>query len=87
MASKGQNVWFDLMTTDPEGAKAFYSEVTGWKTQAWAGADASMPPYSISAASSRPGSSRRPRLTRMAADRRASSSSIPTAIPSSSTST
>ncbi len=28
----GQFVWFDLQTTDPKGAKAFYSEILGWKT-------------------------------------------------------
>ena len=28
-------VWFDLMTTDPEGAKAFYTEVAGWGLESW----------------------------------------------------
>lgn len=32
---RGRFVWYDLMTTDPEGAKAFYSAVTGWGTQLW----------------------------------------------------
>jgi predicted enzyme related to lactoylglutathione lyase len=32
---RGRFVWYDLMTTDPEGAKAFYSAVTGWGTQVW----------------------------------------------------
>jgi uncharacterized protein len=43
MTSRGQNVWFDLMTTDMEGAKTFYTEAIGWKTQAWEDADPSMP--------------------------------------------
>lgn len=28
---QGSNVWYELMTTDPEGAKAFYGSVVGWK--------------------------------------------------------
>jgi uncharacterized protein len=32
----GQFVWYDLLTTDPDGAVAFYSHVVGWKPQAWA---------------------------------------------------
>ncbi len=32
---RGRFVWYDLMTTDPEGAKAFYTAVTGWGTQVW----------------------------------------------------
>lgn len=43
MASKGLNVWFDLMTTDMEGAKAFYTETIGWKTQPYKDADPKMP--------------------------------------------
>lgn len=31
----GRFVWFELMTSDPEAAIAFYTEVIGWKTQAW----------------------------------------------------
>jgi predicted enzyme related to lactoylglutathione lyase len=30
---KGRFVWHELMTTDPEGAKAFYSNVVGWTTE------------------------------------------------------
>ena len=26
-------IWYELMTTDPEGAKAFYRAVIGWETQ------------------------------------------------------
>lgn len=33
----GRFVWHDLMTTDTEGAKKFYSEVAGWGTQEWEG--------------------------------------------------
>lgn len=43
MAAKGQNVWFDLMTTDMDAAKAFYTDVIGWKTQQWGEADPNMP--------------------------------------------
>lgn len=34
----GRNVWYDLMTTDTEGAKRFYGEVLGWTTEPWADA-------------------------------------------------
>jgi predicted enzyme related to lactoylglutathione lyase len=36
--SHGRFVWYELMTTDTEAAKAFYAEVVGWGTQ-----DASTP--------------------------------------------
>jgi predicted enzyme related to lactoylglutathione lyase len=36
--SHGRFVWYELMTTDMEAAKAFYAEIVGWGTQ-----DASMP--------------------------------------------
>jgi predicted enzyme related to lactoylglutathione lyase len=36
--SPGSFVWYELMTTDTEAAKAFYSNVIGWSAQ-----DASMP--------------------------------------------
>src|SRR6266478_206242 len=36
--SHGRFVWYELMTTDMEAARAFYAEVVGWGTQ-----DASMP--------------------------------------------
>jgi predicted enzyme related to lactoylglutathione lyase len=35
----GSFVWYELMTTDPEAAKGFYSKVVGWSTSAWEGAD------------------------------------------------
>jgi predicted enzyme related to lactoylglutathione lyase len=34
-SSRGRFVWFDLMTPDPEAAKAFYPAVTGWGTHLW----------------------------------------------------
>src|SRR3954454_21465232 len=40
----GHFVWYELMTTDMEAAKAFYADVVGWGTQ-----DASMAgmPYTL----------------------------------------
>lgn len=31
----GRPVWYDLLTTDPKAAMAFYSHVVGWTTQAF----------------------------------------------------
>jgi len=31
----GRFVWYELLTTDPKGAIAFYTDVIGWKTQPW----------------------------------------------------
>ena len=31
----GRFVWYDLMTSDPAGATAFYPAIMGWTTQAW----------------------------------------------------
>ncbi len=33
MAETGRFVWFELLTSDPQGAIAFYTEVIGWKTE------------------------------------------------------
>ena len=33
MSDHGRFVWYELMTTDTEAAKAFYGDVVGWKTQ------------------------------------------------------
>lgn len=33
----GRFLWFEIMTTDTDGAKAFYSELLGWKAQNWEG--------------------------------------------------
>ena len=43
MAEQRRFVWFDLATTDVEGAIAFYTEVVGWKVEAWSEADPSKP--------------------------------------------
>ena len=32
-ASNGHFVWYEHLTKDPKAAIAFYTEVTGWKTQ------------------------------------------------------
>src|SRR5580765_7172282 len=29
----GSFIWYELMTTDPDGAKAFYDAVVGWNTE------------------------------------------------------
>lgn len=31
----GRFVWYELLTTDVQGAIAFYTDVAGWKTQPW----------------------------------------------------
>jgi len=38
----GRFVWYELLTSDPAGAIAFYSEVTGWKTQRFETSDYTM---------------------------------------------
>ena len=43
-APRGSFVWHDLMTTDPDAAKAFYTEIVGWGTDIWEGAAA---PYTM----------------------------------------
>ena len=40
--STGQFVWYDLMTTDPDGAMAFYKDVVGWGTTQWEGSGPEM---------------------------------------------
>ena len=35
--SRGRFVWYDLMTTDPKPAEAFYTKVIGWGTQEFEG--------------------------------------------------
>ena len=32
---RGRFLWYDLMTTDPKGAQAFYGKVAGWGLQPW----------------------------------------------------
>lgn len=34
-ASRGRFVWYDLFTSDPKAAEAFYTKVANWGTQAW----------------------------------------------------
>jgi predicted enzyme related to lactoylglutathione lyase len=41
--SRGKFVWYDLMTSDPQKAQAFYPKVVGWGTTEWAGP----PPYTM----------------------------------------
>jgi hypothetical protein len=43
MAKHGQNVWFELLTGDVEGAKRFYSEIIGWKAKDWEDSDPNQP--------------------------------------------
>jgi predicted enzyme related to lactoylglutathione lyase len=33
----GRFVWYDLMTSDPEQGKRFYTELIGWGTEPWSG--------------------------------------------------
>lgn len=35
MSNPGRNVWFDLMTAEPQGAVAFYPPVLEWKIEQW----------------------------------------------------
>lgn len=42
MTNTGRMVWYELLTTDPQGAMAFYTHVTGWKTQRWENGDYTM---------------------------------------------
>ena len=41
-SNNGRLVWYELLTSDPKGAIAFYTEVVGWKTQAWDKGDYTM---------------------------------------------
>jgi len=41
-SNTGRFVWYELMTSDPKAAIAFYTEVVGWKTQAWESGDYTM---------------------------------------------
>lgn len=38
----GSFVWYELLTTDPAAAIAFYGHVVGWKTQTWEKGDYTM---------------------------------------------
>lgn len=35
MSKRGTYAWYDLMTTDVEGARAFYGKVVGWDAPQW----------------------------------------------------
>jgi len=35
MTNTGDLVWYELLTSDPKAAIAFYTDVAGWKTQLW----------------------------------------------------
>ena len=37
MSERGEFVWYELMTTDAEGAKEFYTDVVGWGTTPFEG--------------------------------------------------
>jgi predicted enzyme related to lactoylglutathione lyase len=38
----GRFAWYELMTSDPKAAVAFYTEVVGWKAEPWEGPDYTM---------------------------------------------
>jgi uncharacterized protein len=42
MANTGRFVWYELLTSDPKAAIAFYTEVVGWKTEGWGESDYTM---------------------------------------------
>jgi uncharacterized protein len=46
MSIKGRFVWYELLTRDPEAAKAFYGAVMGWRPRAWEGGSGPHP-YTI----------------------------------------
>lgn len=43
----GRFVWFDLMTSDPKAAVAFYTSTMGWGTDSWQSPAEGMPPYTM----------------------------------------
>jgi hypothetical protein len=50
-AKDGQFVWYELLTTDTEAARAFYTETIGWKTMPFEGGDK---PYTMWAVGEQP---------------------------------
>lgn len=40
----GHFLWYELLTSDPDGSEGFYSKLLGWQPQAW---DGSEPPYTM----------------------------------------
>jgi uncharacterized protein len=47
---RGRFVWYDLLTTDPARAIAFYTQLVGWGTEQWAGPK----PYTMWTANGKP---------------------------------
>jgi hypothetical protein len=45
--ARGRFVWYDLNTSDPDGAIRFYTDVVGWGTSQWPDAPPGMPPYTM----------------------------------------
>jgi predicted enzyme related to lactoylglutathione lyase len=41
--SRGQFVWYDLMTSDTDAALNFYKNLIGWGTMAWEGGTSRIP--------------------------------------------
>ena len=54
MGNTGRFVWYELMTSDPAGAKAFYQAVVGWTVQDWEKKQDGMPEYAMWVAGERP---------------------------------
>ena len=50
MSRSGNFVWYDLMTTEPDGAVDFYGKVVGWGTTQWDGPN----PYTMWTAGEQP---------------------------------
>ncbi len=48
---RGRFLWYELLTTDPGSAKAFYPRITGWGLQDWTGMET---PYTIWTLGERP---------------------------------
>ncbi|MGZ6094977.1 MAG: VOC family protein, partial [Polyangiales bacterium] len=44
--STGPFCWYELLTTDPKAAIAFYTHVVGWKTEVFSG-NAGPEPYTM----------------------------------------
>jgi predicted enzyme related to lactoylglutathione lyase len=42
MTNTGRFVWYELLTTDPQAAISFYTDVVGWKIQPWESGDYTM---------------------------------------------
>jgi predicted enzyme related to lactoylglutathione lyase len=43
MTDRGRYYWYELLTTDMEPAKSFYTQLIGWGTQQWEGAGGDQP--------------------------------------------